>query len=206
MKTLKKITIAVAFIISLSGLTSCGTTSMISAGVHYTNPSWGPPYYSGVRYYYLPDIEVYYDLSNQDFIYLDHGQWLFSGTLPSIYMGYDLYNGFVIALNFNVYQPWMHHQYYVSHYPRFYYNNVYRTAERPNIRGYNENERKPFYWNQGDRNRINELRKSEKMDRRQEILRQPQKTGYYGKNIGRPVKVKPNMRENRKGNKKNGGS
>lgn len=196
--------IAILIFISLSGLTSCGTTSFISAGVQYTNPSWAPPYQSGVRYYYLPDIEAYYDLSDQDFIYLDNGQWLFSPLLPLMYSGYDLYNGFVIALNFNVYQPWMHHQNYVSHYPRFYYRNVYRDAEITTIRGFNENERKPIYWKQEDRDRINDLRKNDRNERKQEVTPPPQRTGYYGKNIGQPVKVRPNMKENKKENKRDG--
>jgi len=202
MKSFKKMGIAILIVISISGLTSCGTTSFISAGVQYTNPSWAPSYYSGVRYYYLPDIEAYYDLSDQDFVYMDNGQWLFSHTLPPIYSGYDLYNGFAIALNFNVYQPWMHHQNYVSHYPRYYYRNVYRDAEITNIRGFNENERKPFYWRQEDRNRINDLRKNDRIERKQEVPRQPQKPNYSGKDLGQPVKVKPNMRENRKENRK----
>jgi hypothetical protein len=200
MQSFKKISIGLLMAISISGLIGCGTTSF-TTGVHYTNPSWALPYYSGVRYYYLPDIEAYYDLSDQDFVYLDNGQWLFSSTLPTIYSGYDLYNGFVIALNFNVFQPWMHHQYYVSHYPRYYYNNVYRNAEMSNIRGFNENERKPFYWRQEDRNRINDLRRNDNMIRRQDIFRQPQKPHYYGKDIGQPVRVRPNMKDN-KGEKK----
>lgn len=202
MKNFKKISIAIRLIISLSILTSCDTTSFISAGVQYANPSWAPQYYPGVRYYYLPDIEAYYDLSNQEFIYLDNGQWLYTNTLPSIYSSYDLYNGFIIALNFNVFQPWMHHQYYVSHYPRYYYRNVYNDGEINNIRGYNENERKPFNWKPQDRDRMNDRRKNEQPQKRQEVSRPPQRTNYYGRDIGQPVKVRPNMRENKPGNKK----
>lgn len=197
MRALKKIGIVACFIIPLYMLPGCDTLSYVSVGVHYSNPPWAPPYYSGVRYYYLPDIEAYYDLSDQEFIYLDRGQWLFSPTLPSIYSGYDLYNGFVIALNFGVYQPWMHHQFYVSHYPRYYYRNVYRGADYPNIRGFNENERKPFYWRQEDRNKIDDLRKNERIDRKVENPRQPQLPNYYGRRIGQPVKVQPQMRENK---------
>ncbi len=206
MKSFNKISIAILIIISLSGLTNCGTTSFISAGVQYTNPPWAPPYSSGVRYYYLPDIETYYDLSNQDFVYLDNGQWLSSQTLPSIYSTYDLYSGFAIALNFNVYQPWMHHQYYASNYPRFYYRNLYRNAEITTIRGFNENERKPFYWRQEDRNKRNDFKQNERVERKQQIITPPQKFNYHGKNIGQPVKVRPNMKENRKENNKNGRS
>jgi len=205
MKNFRKISFAIIIAAALSSLQSCGPASYVSVGVQYQNPSWAPPYYSGVRYYYLPDIEAYYDLSNRDFAYMDNGQWLFSPVLPSMYSGYDLSNGFVVALNFGVFQPWMHHQYYVSHYPRYYYRNVYGEGDIANIRGFNENERKPFYWKPEDRNHGNIIQpRNNVTERKPEMSRQPQKTNYYGKTIGQPVKVRQNMRENKKGNKGNG--
>lgn len=195
MKTLKKTFAAIAFLISLLGTTGCEPPNHLGIGIQYSNPIWAPPYYSGVRYYYLPDIEVYYDLSGQDFIYLDNAQWIFSPVLPSIYRGYDLDNGFVIALNTGVYQPWLHHQYYVSHYPRYYYHNYYKPAERPTIRGFNENERRPILWRTDDRNRRVDLRTFEKKDIKIQPNRTPQPTNYYGKNIGLPVKVRSIMKE-----------
>ncbi len=204
MKTLKKISIIAVFVISLYGLSGCSTPSHMTFGVHYTNPSWAPPYYAGVRYYYLPDIEVYYDLTDGEFVYLHNGQWLFSPVLPPAYSGYDLYNGFVISLNVNVYQPWLHHQYYVSHYPRYYYRSIYHNADISTFRGFSENERKPIYWKQEERNRINDLRKNDKVERKIETPRQPQQPNYYGKKIGQPVKVKPQMKENKQGKKRRG--
>ena len=135
MKRIKRVVTAAIIIIFLSGLTSCEGLYQITAGVNYTNPSWAPPYYNGARYYYFPDMEMYYDLADQDFVYLNNGQWMFSSTQPSIYAGIDLYNSFIITLNLSVYQPWMHHQYYVSHYPRYYYHNVYGNMDFKNLRG-----------------------------------------------------------------------
>ncbi|MEI7676972.1 MAG: hypothetical protein WCJ03_09345, partial [Bacteroidales bacterium] len=113
--------------------------------VVYENPAWAPAYHPGVRYYYFPDLEMYYDLSNRDFIYLSDGQWLFSNTLPPFYADYNLYNGFVVSLNVRVFQPWRHHQYYVSNYPRYYYRNFY-SRETHRVRGFSENERHPIYY------------------------------------------------------------
>lgn len=187
-----------ALAVSVYVLQGCGPSSYIGVGVQYSNPAWAPPYYNGVRYYYLPDIECYYDLSAQEFVYLNNGQWFFSPVLPSIYSSYDLYNGFIIALDIHVYQPWRHHQYYVSHYPRYYYRNYYSGMNWNSIRGFNENIRKPIPWRDEDRNRINELRRNEKKETRMESPRQPQNPNYYGRNIGRPVKVKPQMKETKK--------
>ncbi len=195
MNLIKKISLSVVIVLSLYGLSGCGSTTFVTTGVQYTNPLWAPPYYSGVGYYYLPDIEAYYDLSDQDFVYLDNGQWLFSPGLPPMYSGYDLYNGFVVALNVGVYQPWLHHQYYVSHYPRYYYHNVYRD-NFATIRGFNENAKKPFYWNQEDRNRVNDLKKNQKPEKKVGPPKPPQQPKYYGKKIGQPVKVRPQMKQN----------
>jgi len=98
---MKKIGIASMFVLLFS-IFLVLPIEVFSQPVQYSNPPWAPDY-SGVRYYYLPDIETYYDLANQDFVYLDDGQWLFSSTLPSVYSGYDLFSAFVIALDMNVF-------------------------------------------------------------------------------------------------------
>ena len=197
---MKKIGIASLFVLLFSVLLVLSTEAYAQQE-RYSNPSWAPEY-SGARYYYLPDIETYYDLSNQEFVYLDDGQWLFSNTLPPIYSGYDLFSGFVIALDLNVFQPWMHHHYYVSNYPRYYYRNFYHNTDIANIRGFSENARKPFYWKQEDRNRVNEMRVKNAPEKRHESTRPPQKANYYGRNIGRPVKVHSQMRQKRQGNQR----
>jgi hypothetical protein len=198
MKLLNKIGFVAFLWVSISFLSSCGSSNGYTDEVQYTNPSWAPDYYSGVRYYYMPDMEVYYDLSNQDFVYLENGQWLFTHYLPPFYSSYDLDNCFVIALNTGVYQPWMHHHFYISHYPRYYYRNIYREDERPKIRGFNENGGRPIYHRNEVRPRINQPGHNEKPERKPQLSREPQNTNYYGKEIGRPVKVKPAMKETRK--------
>jgi hypothetical protein len=200
MKNLNPSLVRTCYMILFLALNGCVTTSLVNQRMQYSNPPWAPAYNPGVRYYYIPDIETYYDLSDQGFVFLDNGQWLFSNTLPPIYSGYDLYNGYVIALNQSVYQPWMHHQFYVSNYPRFYYRSLYSNTEIQNIRGFNENERKPVYWKQEDRERMNELRQRNSSESKHEISRPPQNSNYYGKRIGQPVKVQPHMRENKQGN------
>ena len=194
-KIVKNVCIVIVFIISFSGLTGCLSVSPMAGGEQYSNPDWAPMYYPGVRYYYLPDIETYYDLSNQDFVYLDNGQWLFSNTLPSMYSSYDLYDGYEIALNIDVYQPWMHHQFYVSNYPRYYYRNMYNNSSTKIVRGFNENVRKPFFATPDDRIRRTELSKKNQSVITPKMTRQSQQSNYYGRNIGRPVKVRPQMRQ-----------
>lgn len=164
-KLVKNLTIITA--VSLSAITLSGCDPMLygdgmslsydSYGSYSSyNPTWAPDYYNGARYYYLPDIESYYDISNRSFVMLRNGQWQFVSNINSYYPSYDLNNGFVVVLNTGVYQPWMHHQYYHSHYPRYYYRDYYDHNNIPYVRGFNENQRSAIYWSERDRNRARE--------------------------------------------------
>jgi len=155
MKRLTKTTRIVAALLFVLFFNACDLYTYVtpSVQVSYDNPSWAPPYSPGVRYYYLPDIETYYDLTNQQFVYLDNGQWTYSQSLPSIYAGFDLNDCFTVAIDFNTYQPWLHYQYYVSHYPRYYYRDYYDHSNIPYVRGFNENSRSAIYWSENERNR-----------------------------------------------------
>lgn len=117
----------------------------------YNNPIWAPAYYSGARYYYFPDIESYYDLANGEFIVLNRGQWIFVPSLAPYYSAYDLHSSYIVVLNVNVYQPWMHHHYYLRSYPRYYYIDYYDYSNIPYVRGFNENKKSAIYWNQNER-------------------------------------------------------
>jgi hypothetical protein len=123
-------------------------------------PAWAPPYddVSEVHYYYLPDYEVYYDVWNREYIYLEDGNWVFSYYMPPAYANYDLNNAFVVVLDYQVREPWRQHQLYASHYPRYYYRTVYYNSTTANnativnnnggsVRGFNENARRVIYDN-----------------------------------------------------------
>ena len=187
MKNLKKVIVAVVTLLSVSMFSSCDlyTYSTGSVQSRYDNPAWAPPYSEGVRYYYLPDIEAYYDLSARQFVYLSNGRWYDSSQCPSIYAGFDLNNCFAIALDVNVYQPWMHHQYYVSHYPRYYYRDYYDHSNIPYVRGFNENTRSAIYWSQSERSRArNWDDEGLKSDRQFKYTKEDRKQQYNWNNSG----------------------
>ena len=144
------------------GFTACGTSYYgASDDAYYDNyydynPAWAPDYYMGTRYYYFPDIETYYDLYTQSFVYLQNGRWLFVQTLPAIYSRFNLRDAFIVIVDRNVYDPWMHHQFYNSHYPRYYYIDYYDYSNIPYVRAYNENVRRAVYWKDSERNRARE--------------------------------------------------
>jgi hypothetical protein len=154
MKRLKESAMLAIMLLIVSLFTGCGMLYSTSGSfTNYENPSWGPDYYNGARYYYLPDIESYYDLSTHDFAYLDNGQWTYSQSIPPMYSDFDLNNCYVVVLNTNVFQPWLHHQYYVSHYPRYYYVDYYDHSNIPYVRGFNENVQSAIYWKDNERSK-----------------------------------------------------
>lgn len=77
-----------------------GAQAQLSLSINLgRQPAWGPTGYNHVDYYYLPDIESYYDVSTGQYIYQNNGQWIFANNLPPRYRGYDLYSGYKVVVN-----------------------------------------------------------------------------------------------------------
>jgi hypothetical protein len=64
-----------------------------------TPPVWAPTAPVTVEYYFLPDIQVYYDVPARTYIYFGNGAWRRSRFLPSRYRGYNLAQGHTIYLS-----------------------------------------------------------------------------------------------------------
>ncbi len=95
MKTLKLI---IAGIILFASTTAI--QAQVSVNVNLGNPpAWGPVVSTTPSYYYLPDIESYYDVRTTEFVYLNNGRWSRSRSLPSQYRNYNLYNGYKVIMN-----------------------------------------------------------------------------------------------------------
>ncbi|MCC9019502.1 MULTISPECIES: hypothetical protein [Flavobacterium] len=93
MKSLKYFFIAMTFI-AVSSL-----QAQVSVNVNIgTPPAWGPAGYTDVRYYYLPDLEMYYDINASIYIYISNGKWIRARNLPRNYRNYDLYNEYKVVL------------------------------------------------------------------------------------------------------------
>jgi hypothetical protein len=61
-------------------------------------PVWGPVV-TTEEYYYLPDIDSYYDIQQSQFIYLNNGVWIRSKSLPRRYSNYNLNGGNVVIID-----------------------------------------------------------------------------------------------------------
>lgn len=183
-------------VISALIFAGCYSSSPATSSNRYSAPDWAPVYEPGVRYYYLPDIETYYDVSSGNFVYFDGGQWIYSRDLPMVYRGYDLYNGYSVVLDRRVHQPWRYHQNYVSSYPRYYYRSTYGDQNSSRIRGYNENARKPVYLSPSDRARRNSST-SPATPEVNSASGESRTSDYSNRRVDEPVKVTPEMREPR---------
>ena len=102
----------------------------VSINVHLgTPPQWGPAGHSEARYYYLPDVESYYDVQASRFIYFDGRTWVHRTSLPGRYRNYDLYNGYkVVMTDYRGNRPY---SYFRSH--KMKYARGYRGQEQHSI-------------------------------------------------------------------------
>jgi len=111
--------------------------AQFSVNIHVGSPpAWGPAGYSGVRYYYLPDVESYYDVQSSMFIYYDRGIWVHRAYLPARYRNYDLYGGYKVVMNdYRGNTPYTHFTEHRTRYARGYHREGQRTvSERPGKR------------------------------------------------------------------------
>jgi hypothetical protein len=63
-----------------------------------TAPTWAKAAPVNVNYYYLPDIDTYYDVPARRYIYNSNGKWVRTAVLPSTYSRYNLSTGRTVYL------------------------------------------------------------------------------------------------------------
>lgn len=103
------------------GLLSAGASdAQVQVGLQINigvQPQWGPVGYTHVEYYYMPDIDCYYYVPRQQFVYMDGGQWRFAASLPARYGSYDMYRGYKVVVNEP--RPYLRGDYYREQYRQY---------------------------------------------------------------------------------------
>lgn len=100
-----------------SGLYQSGY-AQVNVNINIGNqPIWGPTGYDYVNYYYLPDLDIYYNVPQQQWIYFDGGRWIMTTVLPARYNSYDLYRMHKVVINDN--QPYLRNAVYKKQYASF---------------------------------------------------------------------------------------
>ena len=151
----------VLFSILLSSAICTGLTAQIRFGLNLnigSQPIWGPTGYDHVSYYYLPDIDAYYNVSSRQYIYNQRGQWVFSSSLPMRYRDYDLYSGYKVVVNEP--RPYFHAQVYRDKYAGFKGNHSQEVIRNSHEQKYLENKNHPEH----DKWQGNQGRKGDERD------------------------------------------
>ena len=94
--------------------TATAQVAVINIG---SQPVWGPVGYDYVEYYYLPDIDMYYHVPTQQYVYLVNRRWVFARVLPPHLRGYDIYRGYKVVINEP--RPYLYHDRYRKHYGHY---------------------------------------------------------------------------------------
>lgn len=106
--------ITILFTGSISNYTHAQVNVSINIGVQ---PVWGPVGYDYAEYYYIPDIDAYYDVPNRNYVYYDNSRWVTMRSLPPRYQSIDLYSVHKVVINAP--SPWTHHDQYRTQYSRY---------------------------------------------------------------------------------------
>lgn len=88
-----------------------------------TQPKWGPSGFDNARYYYMPEFDMYYDVLNSHYVWLEGNRWISSVHLPYHFRNANLFNAYKVVLN-DV-DPWRYHNQH-----RVKYNNYVKTTNK----------------------------------------------------------------------------
>ncbi len=137
------------FLIMTASLFSTALVAQVSLGIHIGAPV-------GVRYYYLQDIEAYYDIQASMYIYPSGNRWIHARSLPASYGAYDINNGHKVVMNgYRGSRPYNYYHEHRESFPKGRYGN-------PEHNTWSAKEHR----DQGKKNRqqVKEVRKQEKQN------------------------------------------
>ena len=120
---MKKSILIIAVLLSSVAFQSANAQISLGLSVNIGTPNiavqpvWGPTGYDHAEYYYMPDIDVFYNIPQRQYIYMDRGRWSFSASLPSRYKNFDLYSGYKVVVNDD--RPYRNAQQYRTRYAKY---------------------------------------------------------------------------------------
>ncbi|EGJ99926.1 hypothetical protein [Dysgonomonas gadei] len=138
-------------IIAISILFAVGVFNPLSAQVNINvninvdkQPAWGPTGYDYAGYYYMPDINVYYDITNALFYYLTGSKWISAQYLPDKYRKYDLYSMYKVVVNDK--QPWLQNKTHKKNYSQYKGDKTQEPIRYSNNAKYNTSKNNTNSW------------------------------------------------------------
>lgn len=80
-------------------------------------PAWGPAGFDCAAFYYMPELNIYYDVNSSLFYYPSGSSWIASHYLPNSYYHCDLYRIYKVVLNYS--SPWQHNHNHLSQFRHY---------------------------------------------------------------------------------------
>lgn len=104
--------ISAALVGALALMAAPTAQAQVGVNINIGTPAWGPQVPYGTQYYYIPEIDGYYDLYAQQYIVFQDGYWV---PLPQLY-GYDPYQFHPVVISYRGREPWLQSSYYHQRY------------------------------------------------------------------------------------------
>ena len=132
-------------IIVAVALQSCSLTNLIpsydypSAEITINidlQPAWGPIGYDYAAYYYMPEINIYYDINRSLFYYQSNNRWIGVKYLPPSYRVYDLFKIYKVVINYD--NPWKYNRNHRTQYKHYRDDRTQTTIRMSNDKRYNK--------------------------------------------------------------------
>lgn len=107
------------FTLLMGGLFITQTSkAQISVNINIgSQPLWGPVGYDYARFYYIPEIDVYYNVASRKYTYFHGNRWVTKSKLPSRYRHVNLFSTYKVVINDN--NPWRYHRDHRNSYARY---------------------------------------------------------------------------------------
>lgn len=107
MKTLLK-----SGVLLVLGLLLHSTGAQAQVRIDMSAPYWGPRVGPDVQYYYIPEIDGYYDLYSGLYLFFDpvYGEWVSAPYLPRAYAAYDPRFFHPVVIRYVGRRPWGYHR------------------------------------------------------------------------------------------------
>lgn len=145
---MRKLAILSAIFLSGALLTNNADAQVqVSVGLNLGGPRIVAPYSHVNDYYYLPEVDAYYSVGEEQYYYNDGYSWVSAAYLPGAYRNYNWRT--VRRFEVNAYRPYMNHRVY-----RERYHGSGFDWRRYNNRDFDRNDHRE--WNNGrDRDHYN---------------------------------------------------
>ncbi len=129
------------FLIGMLFISTANSQGQVSVNVNLgTPPVWAPANRVETQYYYLPDVDAYYDVPAERFIYVNKGSWIRSKVLPTRFKSYNLRGGNIIYLtDYRGNAPYVYHKNHIVKYKKAKYKDGYVVVKQKKQKKYKNN-------------------------------------------------------------------